>query len=64
MNDMIDSASLLMKLVIILCVMLMACSVMVLPDKTFAVAPAVLLLIAPMFLLTLLLDLTEGLRRR
>jgi hypothetical protein len=63
MHETLDFASVLMKLVLILLVMLMAGSLVFAPDRTLAVAPAMFLLVAPLFVLVTLLDLAVGWRR-
>ncbi|WP_152223951.1 hypothetical protein [Pseudomonas sp. SCB32] len=64
MDEIVDFASVLMKLVIILAIMLVAGSLIVLPDRAAALVPSMLMLIVPLFVLTTLLDLAGILRGR
>lgn len=57
MDEIIDFASVLMKLVIILTVMLMSCTLVVLPDTAMALAAPMLLLVVPLFVFSTALDL-------
>ncbi|MFS2124095.1 hypothetical protein [Pseudomonas sp. Pseusp97] len=63
MDEIFDFASVLMKLVLILLVMLMAGSLVIAPDRTLAVAPAMLLLVVPLFVLVTVLDLAGVVQR-
>ncbi|WP_430293224.1 hypothetical protein [Pseudomonas sp. B1-22] len=64
MDEIVDFASVLMKLVIILAIMLMAGSLVVMPDRAGGFVPSMLMLIVPLFVLTTLLDLAGIFRRR
>lgn len=64
MDEIVDFASVLMKLVIILAIVLMAGSLIVMPDRAGGFVPSTLMLIVPMFVLTTLLDLAGILRGR
>lgn len=57
MDEILDFASVLMKLVLILFAVLMAGSLAVAPDRALAVAPSVLMLVVPMFVLVTVVDL-------
>ncbi|WP_447749200.1 hypothetical protein [Pseudomonas nicosulfuronedens] len=63
MDEILDFASVLMKLVLILLVVLMAGSLVVAPERALAVAPSMLMLVVPLFALVMLLDLTDVVRR-
>jgi hypothetical protein len=63
MDEIVEFASLLMKLVILLAVVLMALSLMIVPDSLPLLGEAMLLLVVPLFVLTTLLDLAVGWRR-
>jgi hypothetical protein len=63
MDELIEFASLLMKLVILLAVVLMALSLMVVPDSLPLLGEAMLLLVVPLLVFTTLLDLAVGWRR-
>lgn len=64
MGEIVDFASVLMKLVIILVIVLMAGSLIVIPDKAGGFVPSMLMLIVPLFVLTTLLDLAGLFRGR
>lgn len=64
MDEIVDFASVLMKLVIILAIVLMAGSLIAMPDRAGGFVPSTLMLIVPMFVLTTLLDLAGILRGR
>ncbi|WP_207885505.1 hypothetical protein [Pseudomonas sp. 30_B] len=64
MDEIVDFASVLMKLVIILAIVLMAGSLVVMPDSAGGFVPSMLMLIVPLFVLTTLLDLVHILRDR
>lgn len=64
MDEIVDFASVLMKLVIILAIVLMAGSLVVMPDRAGGFVPSMLMLIVPLFVLTTLLDLAGIFRRR
>ncbi|MDF3863138.1 hypothetical protein P3W53_01595 [Pseudomonas denitrificans (nom. rej.)] len=57
MDEILDFASVLMKLVLILLAVLMAGSMAVAPDGTLPVTSSVLMLVVPMFVLVTLVDL-------
>ncbi|TLP70087.1 hypothetical protein FEA48_27685 [Pseudomonas nitroreducens] len=57
MDEILDFASVLMKLVLILLAALMAGSLVMAPDRTLATAPSMLMLVVPLFALVTLLDL-------
>lgn len=63
MDEILDFASVLMKLVLILLVVLMAGALVMAPERALAVAPSMLMLVAPLFALVMLLDLTGVVRR-
>ncbi|MBG6286465.1 hypothetical protein [Pseudomonas nitroreducens] len=63
MDEILDFSSLLMKLVLILLVTLMAATLVVAPEAMVENAFATLWLVAPLFVLTTLLDLAGALRR-
>lgn len=63
MDEILDFASLLMKLVLILLVALMAATLAVAPDTMVENALSALALVAPLFVLTTVLDLAGALRR-
>ncbi|MEE9103164.1 hypothetical protein VXJ36_23405 [Pseudomonas nitroreducens] len=64
MREIVDFASVLMKLVIILTLLMMAGSFVVLPDRAGGFVPSMLMLIAPLFVLATLLDLASLIRSR
>ena len=64
MREIVDVASVLMKLVIILTLLMMAGSLVLLPDRAGGGVPSMLMLIAPLFVLATLLDLVSLLRGR
>ena len=64
MREIVDFASVLMKLVIILTLLMMAGSFVVLPDRAGGLVPSMLMLIVPLFVLATLLDLVSLLRGR
>lgn len=63
MHEILDFASVLMKLVLILLVALMAGTLVVAPDKALALSTPMLVLVAPLFILVLLLDLAGLVQR-
>ncbi|WP_236199849.1 hypothetical protein [Pseudomonas pseudonitroreducens] len=63
MGGLVDFASVLIKLVIILLVALMSGTLLVLPDKAMELAPTMLLLVVPLFVLTIVLDLIGASQR-
>jgi Mg2+/Co2+ transporter CorB len=63
MDEILDFASVLMKLVLILLAVLMAGSLVVAPDRVLATAPSMLMLVVPLFALVTLLDLAGVVRR-
>lgn len=63
MDEILDFASVLMKLVLILLVVLMAGSLVIVPDRALAVAPSMLVLVVPLFVLVTAIDLAGGVRR-
>lgn len=63
MDEIIDFASVLIKLVIILSVLLMAGTLIAMPETAIELAPLTLMLLVPLFLLTLVLGLTGICRR-
>ncbi|MBB4865592.1 hypothetical protein HNP46_004493 [Pseudomonas nitritireducens] len=64
MDENIEFASLLMKLVILLTVVLMAVSLVAAPESLPLLGEAMLLLVVPLFVFTTLLDLAVSWRRR
>jgi hypothetical protein len=60
MEEIVDFASLLMKLVVLLLVVLMAVSMLVMPYWAMALGEAMLYLVAPVFVLSMVLDLAGG----
>ncbi|MDH0292795.1 hypothetical protein N7414_27055 [Pseudomonas sp. GD04087] len=63
MGGLVDFASVLIKLVIILLVALMSGTLLVLPDTAMELAPTMLLLVVPLFVLTIVLDLMGASQR-
>ncbi|KJK03405.1 hypothetical protein UB43_02570 [Pseudomonas sp. 21] len=63
MDETLDFASVLMKLVLILLVVLMAGTLVIAPERALAVAAPMLLLLTPLFVLVLLLDLASLFQR-
>lgn len=63
MHETLDFASVLMKLVLILLVALMAGTLVIAPERALALAVPMLMLVAPLFVLVMLLDLA-GLAQR
>jgi len=63
MEEILDFASLLMKLVLILLVVLMAGSLLISPEGALAAAPSMLMLMVPLFVLVTVLDLAGVVRR-
>ncbi|MCP1626458.1 hypothetical protein [Pseudomonas nitroreducens] len=63
MDDIFDFASILIKLVLILSVALLSGFLVIAPDKAIALAPSMLFLGGPLFVLTMVLDLAGLLRR-
>ncbi|WP_448680377.1 hypothetical protein [Pseudomonas nicosulfuronedens] len=63
MDEILDFASVLMKLVLILLVILMAGSLVIAPDRMLAVAPSMLMLVVPLFVLVTVLDLAGVVQR-
>ncbi|MFJ3050684.1 hypothetical protein [Pseudomonas nitroreducens] len=63
MGEILDFSSLLMKLVLILVVALMATTLVVAPESMMENASSALWLVAPLFVLTTILDLAGALRR-
>lgn len=63
MGEILDFASVLMKLVLILLVVVMAGTLVIAPGRALAVAPSMLMLVAPLFALVMLLDLAGLVQR-
>lgn len=63
MDEILDFASVLIKLVVILLVALMAGSLVMAPERAVASAPLMLMLVVPLFVLVTLLDLAGVVRR-
>ncbi|WP_440465602.1 hypothetical protein ACKI1H_16340 [Pseudomonas sp. YH-1] len=63
MDETLDFASVLMKLVLILLVMLMAGTLVIAPERALVAAAPMLLLVSPIFVLVLLLDLASLVQR-
>ncbi|MDU4252469.1 MULTISPECIES: hypothetical protein [Pseudomonas] len=63
MDEILDFASVLMKLVVILLVALMAGSLVMAPERAVASAPSMLMLVVPLFVLVTLLDCAGVVRR-
>lgn len=62
MDEILDFSSLLMKLVLILLVALMAATLLVVPESMMESASSTLWLVAPLFVLTTVLDLIGAVR--
>ncbi|MCP1650177.1 hypothetical protein [Pseudomonas nitroreducens] len=63
MGGLVDFASVLIKLVTILLVALMSGTLVVVPEMAMELAPTMLLLVVPLFVLTIVLDLLGASRR-
>lgn len=63
MDEILDFASVLMKLVLILLVALMAGTLVISPGRALAAAPSMLMLVVPLFALVTVLDLAGVVQR-
>jgi hypothetical protein len=63
MDEVLDFASVLMKLVFILLVALMAGTLVIAPDRALMATPLMLMLVVPLFVLVMLLDLAALVQR-